>query len=576
MNARDIRFAQPKMPRAQQVLFPNFLDEVVSATAPVRIFAGILDELDWSEWEKAYAGCGQPPIHPRYLAGAILYGLLNRERSSRELERAARKDLDFIWLLEGFTPDHSTFAEFRTCHAEAIGKLQAEFARKLVKRKEKALLHLITDGTRLRADSDRQGARKASTLEYIIGELTRRMEELERMDGGTPERPQEETAWIEGLAPEETPETAPAPADSGESARLAKKRAKYQKALDVAKKRDEVARARNGAKAKPTRVPVTDPDSQVAPNKEGGYAPNYTPVVTVEASTGAIVHADVVEGSHEASAVLPAVEAAESLLGRPVQAVLADGGFATGPVLSALDERGIEAFMPTRSASPADNPALRPDLSIPVAEEDRKRLPRTGGRLSRLAFVYDRASDRYHCPMGEEVLPYRRSTYKGNAQVQYECTACAGCPMAADCLSKGRDRRNITRDEHEPLREAADARMATPEGKALYKTRAPGIETVFGIIKAAMGIRRFTVRGLEKVRTEWTWICTAYNIKKLLALEVEIRRATPKMGTGAPQTVQIVDLRHRHPAWSASCARNRPCHTPRKTARPHKVLLAAA
>ncbi len=551
MNTRDMRFAKPKMPREQQVLFPHFLDELVGASSPVRILAGLLEEVDWSDWEKSYMGCGQPPIHPRYLAGAILYGLLNRERSSRELERAARKDLDFIWLFEGFTPDHSTFAEFRTRHGEAIQGLHAEIARKLVMRKEKALLHLILDGTRIQADSARQGARTADTIEYIIGELARRMEELKHKDAGECARAADETTYLEGLAPEAAPAEAPAPAD-GEMARLQTKQAKYQKALETARERDERSRAHNGAKAKPVRVPVTDPDAQMLPNKEGGYAPNYTPVAAVEAETGAILYAQVLEGSQESNAVLPAVEAAQSLLGQRVEAVLADGNFAAGPVLAELAQQGVDAFMPTRSASPADNPALRPDPTVPVAEEDRKRLPRTGGQFSRAAFVYDPGADAYYCPMGEELRPYKRSKSKdGVANVQYECTACSGCPLAAQCIKGGHEKRNITRDEHEPLREAADARMATPEGKALYKTRAPGIETVFGIIKAALGIRRFSLRGLDKVRIEWTWICTAYNLKKLLALEAKIASQAPQSPIAVTTSGETgTFLGHRDTQWS--------------------------
>lgn len=521
MNARDMRFAKPKMPREQQVLFPHYLDELVGASSPVRTLAALLEEVDWSAWEKSYEGCGQPPIHPRYLAGAILHGLLNRVRSSRALERAARKDLDFLWLLEGFTPDHSTFSEFRTRHAEAIQGLHGEIARKLVMRKEKALLHLILDGTRIQADSARQGSRTAETIAYVIGELTRRMEELKRTDAREDLREADTTALLEGLALEADPPEAPAP-EVGELGRLDKKRAKYQKALEAAGERDARSRAHNGAKARPVRVPVTDPAAQVLPNKEGGYAPNYTPVAAVEAETGAILYPDVLDGSGEAEAVLPALKAAQALTGQPVQALLADGNFAAGPALAALAQAHVEAYMPTRSASPADNPALRPEPRIPVAEGDRERLPRTGGQYARSAFVYDPDADVYCCPMGEELHPYKRATNRdGVASVHYECTACAGCPLAPRCIKGGQGKRHITRDEHEPLREAADARMATPEGRALYKTRAHGIETVFAVIKSALGIRRFSVRGLKKVRVEWTWICTAYNLKKLIALEAK-------------------------------------------------------
>ena len=104
--------------------------------------------------------------------------------------------------------------------------------------------------------------------------------------------------------------------------------------------------------------------------------------------------------------------------------------------------------------------------------------------------------------------------------------------------------RSITRDEHEPLREATSQRMATAEGKKIYKIRAPGIEGVFGIIKSCLGIRRFSLRGLSNVRTEWIWICTAYNLKKLLATEA--RSASGDPDPGNPHCISPKKQGYRH------------------------------
>jgi hypothetical protein len=41
------------------------------------------------------------------------------------------------------------------------------------------------------------------------------------------------------------------------------------------------------------------------------------------------------------------------------------------------------------------------------------------------------------------------------------------------------------------------------------------VEPVFGIIKEAVGFRRFLLRGMEKVSLEWALICIAYNFKRL-------------------------------------------------------------
>ena len=68
-------------------------------------------------------------------------------------------------------------------------------------------------------------------------------------------------------------------------------------------------------------------------------------------------------------------------------------------------------------------------------------------------------------------------------------------------------------------------RLATRAGRKLYAQRKQTIEPVFGIIKAALGFRRFSLRGLPKVRTEWTLVTLAYNLKRLFHLGADLAAA---------------------------------------------------
>ena len=98
----------------------------------------------------------------------------------------------------------------------------------------------------------------------------------------------------------------------------------------------------------------------------------------------------------------------------------------------------------------------------------------------------------------------------------YRCGGCAGCPLAAECLSPRSKRgRTITRDQYEEVRERTAARMATPTAREIYGRRPQIAETPFGIIKSIMGLRQFLLRGLDKVKTEWLWTVTAFNLIKL-------------------------------------------------------------
>jgi transposase len=72
-----------------------------------------------------------------------------------------------------------------------------------------------------------------------------------------------------------------------------------------------------------------------------------------------------------------------------------------------------------------------------------------------------------------------------------------------------------TRRTTEPWRIAMQAKLETPDAKALYARRKQTVEPAFGIIKAAIGFTRFHLRGLANVAAEWTLIALAYNCRRL-------------------------------------------------------------
>lgn len=65
------------------------------------------------------------------------------------------------------------------------------------------------------------------------------------------------------------------------------------------------------------------------------------------------------------------------------------------------------------------------------------------------------------------------------------------------------------------VRRAMDAKLEQPANAELYKKRSQSIEPVFGNIKANLGYRRFALRSLPAVNSEWHLICTVHNLLKL-------------------------------------------------------------
>ncbi|MFN0052043.1 MAG: transposase [Planctomycetales bacterium] len=109
------------VPRHQIVLINTTLDDLIPDDHMVRVIAEVLEGYDWAPWEAQYHGIiGQPPIHPRTLAGVWLYGLRQNVRSSRKMEYMTRNNVDFMWLASGHTPDHSAFSNFRKKFGEQL------------------------------------------------------------------------------------------------------------------------------------------------------------------------------------------------------------------------------------------------------------------------------------------------------------------------------------------------------------------------------------------------------------------------------------------------------------------------
>ena len=90
-------------------------------------------------------------------------------------------------------------------------------------------------------------------------------------------------------------------------------------------------------------------------------------------------------------------------------------------------------------------------------------------------------------------------------------------------IAVGRQKHHETPEEPESTLPSAEAsvkekmqrKLRSATGKALYAARKHIVEPVFGQIKSARGIRKFLLRGLEKVSAEWQLICLTHNLLKI-------------------------------------------------------------
>ena len=527
-----MRWARAPQSRDQMVLFAERLDEAIPPDHPVRLLDSILEQIDWGKWESCYHGrLGQPPIHPRVLAGVLLYGLLRRIRTSRALEEALIVRLDFRWLAEGRTIDHTTLSEFRRRHGHELKHLFVQIVLVAHQLGLVSLEQLGFDGTRLRANNRRSGTRTSDELRAMQAELATKFAELEAQAAA------EDARDDEHFGPGSS-HTLPA-----ELADVKRRQAQVQAALD------ELERAQQAGEPLPKRLPLTDPECRVTPNKDGGFAPNYTPLATVDVASGLVVSDDVIALTNEDQHLLPAIDDVQKQLGLDVSqaSILADSMMCTGANLAALEARGMVLYSPIGiSVDPATNPALRADPTQPVPSEHWDQLPtnavRRGGvegqQLDKAAFVYDSERNCYWCPAGKQ-LSYAKATSEANGsgrRIRHRYMAaktdCDGCPLRQRCILDKTKRRMVVHEQHEAARLRQAQLMATPAAQEQYARRSHPVERPFATIKQHFGARRFLLRGLAKVRIEWRWLTTAFNLHRLMSLLVS--RAGPQ-----PQLIAI-------------------------------------
>jgi transposase len=523
-----IRWAQPSRSREQIVLFAPTLDASILDDHPVRLFDEVLKSLDFTEWEQRYFLLdGQPPIHPRIMAGVILYGLTLGIRPSRKLEYACGNHLDFMWLSEGRVIDHTTLAKFRTRFETELKGLFRQIGRVAIGMGMANLNQVALDGTVKRASNSRGAVARRATLEQKLSALDERVEALMK-EAADADRKDDE------LFGESSPAGLPR-----ELKNLKARQKRLAAALKKVREIDAKQQARGRDSERGPAVPVTDPDSNLMKNKTGGFAPNHLVVLATEGQSGLIVDYQVPGHDDEPSAVMtamnnlkeaygstdsasPAVSAASNdsapaaciavdpIAPTVVKELLADTNFNTGANLDALDKAGIMAFMPAKPAGILEEPQAASGLPINAKTKS----------LDRSAFTFDAQANVYHCPGGRSLPLFENKTERRDNKTLvyriYQSTNCQGCSLASRCLSGKNSRRTIRRDQHEPLREQMALRMQSDKGRATYKRRSFLAETPFAVINTTMNLRQLLLRGLPKVTIEIGWICSAYNLKKMV------------------------------------------------------------
>jgi hypothetical protein len=258
------------------------------------------------------------------------------------------------------------------------------------------------------------------------------------------------------------------------------------------------------------QVSVTDPDTRKMPTAHGMMV-GYNAQMAVDAKHKLIAANEVTNEVTDFKQLANVALTAKANLEVKQAEVVADAGYYNAAEVSRCVEAGLTPLIP------------KADTSANTAR----------GLYGKSRFVYDETKDVYVCPAGGE-LTHRFNTYELGRELRYyRASGCKGCALKKQC-TRNKSNRTITREENEGLMEAMAARMKAQPWK--FKLRKELAEHPFGTIKRWFGYTHFLLKGLEKVRTEWSLTTLAYNLKRVLNL-VSFEKLMAAVGVKVPQSV---------------------------------------
>jgi transposase len=466
------------MDRTQITLLPDAIDDYIEADNPVRVIDAFVAALDMEALgfqRAAPADVGRPGYDPRVLLKLYLYGYLNRLRSSRRLERETHRSVEVIWLLGRARPDHKTISDFRALHAKALKGVFREFTL-VCQRLELFGKQLVgIDGSKLRAVNakaesftPRELRRHLQRIDSRVKEYLATLEAADRAD---------DAAGVPGM-----PGMPGVGAVQAKLAQLEARRTEYAALL---------AQLEVSGESQLTR---TDPESRRMKVKQGTEV-CYNAPIAVDAAHHLIVAADVTNEVTDVPQLAPMAAAAQAALGVEHLEVVADRGYHNGGQVAQCVAAGMTPLVPkpsgaTRAASP---------------------------EFAKERFTYLAADDAYRCPAGAMLPLQFETTERGEVQRYYaNAAACAACPLRTACTGQ-RDPahgRRIKRGMHEAQLEAMAAALAARP--AVHRVRKGLVEHPFGTIKRSDDASYFVLRGLAKVRGEFSLMALAYNLRRAI------------------------------------------------------------
>ena len=475
--------------RKQLFLFNECLDEIIDKNHIVRFIDAYVDTLEMEQlgFIMPKLTTGTPPYSPQLKLKIYIYGYFEKIRSSRRLEIECIRNKELIWLTNALTPDFKTIADFRKDNHKAFKNIFKEFL-KLCHRLELISFKVVAiDGTKMRGQNSLNEVYKRENIEKVENEIQEQIEnylkELDEMD-------KKEQAGTFSINQD--------------------KIKKITKCLDKQMKRkDKVEFIKDIFKNNPELKTyfATDNDCRLQSDK-GKVRPGYNPQTAVEDKNKLIIVADVTNEQNDKKQFTPmikqVIEIKEDLKIKEKTEGIADSGYySEKTIIDNIDQDDLQVVI-------TPNAENKKEVSKEVSTE----------KYQQEDFKYNKEKDVYICPEGKELKKGGKKALpdkNGRETFVYKCNSqtCESCAKKDSCTNGKYGRKLLISANKEKMQTYIE-NLKTKRNKELIRKRKELAEHPFGTIKRNLGYTYFSMKGIEKVKAEFSFISFIYNLKRVL------------------------------------------------------------
>ena len=504
-----------------QLKLPLNIDYMIPSNDSVRLLSQFIEEMDLADLYSTYSRIRENQVSPTILLKIMIYGYMNKLYSSRDLENACLRDINFMFLLEGASaPDHSTFARFRTLHfAPCAEKILAGMTNFLYDIGEISGESIFIDGTKIEAYANKYTFvwKKAVTknMAKLLDKITDLVQECEQLYGIKliyknivkmkhvkrlrkklyAIKESECIEFVHGSGKRKNP--------------LQKSIEKLEEYLSKFKEYNQkvyTCGTRNSYSK--TDVDATFMRMKEDAMKNGQLKPAYNVQHGVDSEY--IVWLIVGPQPTDTTTLIPFLRSMKEYLNFKYLKIVADAGYESEENYSFIEDNDQIAFIKPANYEISKTRKYKNDI----------------GKIENMD--YDNENDLYICQNGKKLklegikIKKSKTGYESEKSI-YICEDCSNCTYKSKCIKGNnskipldqRTKKFETSKKFNNQRKEDLERIISDEGCQLRMNRSIQAEGSFAQVKQDMNFRRFMCRGQKNVLAESILLAMAQNINKL-------------------------------------------------------------